>query len=90
MDRSIPNHLDTYLTGIYLNSEGPMHIHNVEFKDFKTNEFRPACGIQFKDDFRLGMGPSSTVKGKKKSFKAIKSELVAFLVISNGSKIVSF
>jgi len=64
-DRSIPdpNKPTKYVTGVYLDSEGPVHIHNVDFKDFRSNENRPGCGIEFKDDFRMGMGPSSSVKG---------------------------
>jgi len=69
LERSLPFSLRHYMTGIYLDSEGPVHVHNVEFKGFKTNEFRTACGLEFRDDFRFGMGPSSTVKGLKFDFE---------------------
>jgi len=69
LERSVPTSIESYLTGIYLDSEGPVHVHNVEFKGFKTNEFRPACGFQFQDGFRFGMGPASSVKGLKFDFE---------------------
>ena len=51
------------VVGIKIESEGPLHLHNVAFKGFRNNDFRLACGILFKDDFFHGMGPSSSVKG---------------------------
>jgi len=51
-------------TGIYINAEGPTHIHDVTFKDFGGDSVAMEyCGIKFKDDFHMGMGASSSVKG---------------------------
>ena len=52
------------IMGIAINNEGPLHLHNVAFKNFRNNEIRNHCGIKFDDWFRFGMGPSSSVKGK--------------------------
>ena len=53
-------------TGIYINAEGPTHIHDVTFKDFGGDSVAMEyCGIKFKDDFHMGMGASSSVKGTK-------------------------
>ena len=52
------------VSGIYINAEGPTHIHNVTFRGFSGNTEVKYCGIRFKDDFSFGMGASSSVKGK--------------------------
>ena len=51
-------------TGIYINAEGPTHIHDVTFKNFGESSDRDYCGIMFKDKFDMGMGASSSVKGE--------------------------
>ena len=62
-NRSIPNHRSLKATGIYINAEGPTHIHDVTFKDFGDNDDMQYCGIEFRDKFDFGMGASSSVKG---------------------------
>ena len=52
------------ISGIFINAEGPTHIHNVTFKGFGENEETVYCGIEFRDKFDFGMGASSSVKGK--------------------------
>ena len=63
--RSYPDDKNNKLTGIYINAEGPSHIHDVTFKGFGGNdEDVKFCGIEFKDKFDQGMGASSSVKGQ--------------------------
>jgi len=62
------------IMGIAINNEGPLHLHNVAFKNFRNNEIRNHCGIKFDDWFRFGMGPSSSVKGLTWDFDESKNE----------------
>ena len=66
-DRSVPKYHSPFrCTGIFVNAEGPTHIHNVTFKDFEASDADDVtefCGIRFKDKFDFGMGASSSVKG---------------------------
>jgi len=70
-DRSIPNTRKphTYVAGVYIDNEGPLHVHNVEFKGFKSNIYREACAIEFMDFYNVGMSPTSTVKGLSFDFE---------------------
>ena len=74
-DRTLPrNRPPFYTAGIYINAEGPTHIHNVTFRDFSeanANGEMQNCGIKFKDDFNMGMGASSSVKGMLSSLSTL-------------------
>ena len=65
------------MTGIYINAEGPSHIHDVTFKGFGGNDEDVVyCGIEFKDKFDQGMGASSSVKGKYEFLKIIFKQYI--------------
>jgi len=68
LERSIPSN-DKFIRGIYLDSEGPVHVHNVRFLGYKTDERKTACAIEFRDNFIFGMGPTSSVKGLEFDFE---------------------
>ena len=72
------------MTGIYINAEGPSHIHDVTFKGFGGNDADVVyCGIEFKDKFDQGMGASSSVKGKYKFLKIIFKSIYITSVFIN-------
>ena len=73
-----PKHMDRYMKGVLVDSEGPLHLHDVDFKGFQNNDYRPACAIQFKDNMRHGMGASSSVKGPKKLLVASEFKMDIF------------
>ena len=68
--------------GVSINNEGPLHLHNVAFKNFRTNELNKQCGIKFEDRFRFGMGPSSSVKGWYVYFYMVSKSLLKKFTIS--------
>ena len=74
-ERSVPVNHKPYLTaGIYINAEGPTHIHDVKFRNFAGDTVNTEyCGIAFKDNFDMGMGASSSVKGKMQAEVSILS-----------------
>jgi len=67
-ERSLPSGQDKVIKGIYLDSEGPIHVHNTKFLQYKTDERKTACAIEFRDNFIFGMGPTSSVKGLEFDF----------------------
>ena len=61
-----PTHPHTPIVGVKVHNEGPLHLHDVTFKNFKQNGVASKmCGISFVDAFRFGMGSSSSVKGQR-------------------------
>ena len=68
--RSYPNPrmIPKNTVGVKVHNEGPLHLHNVEFKNFGDDEAQRGCAIKFKDNFRFGMGSSSSVKGNNTAF----------------------
>merc|ERR1712117_695575 len=46
--------------GVRIHNEGPLHLHNVTFMNFRTNRRNQACAIRFQDNFNFGMGPGSS------------------------------
>ena len=56
--------LDKPGIGVYIHNEGPLHLQNVAFKNFKNDDIQRACGIEFQDNYQFGMGPTSSVKGE--------------------------
>ena len=70
-NRSLPSqrhNAKNKVVGVYIDSEGPLHLHGITFKGFKNDDNTEAmakyCGIAFKDEFNFGMGASSSVKGR--------------------------
>lgn len=63
-DRSyaVANRAGADQVGVYVNSEGPLHLKGLTIK-MKTDNIRRACAIKFHDKFRFGMGPKSSVEG---------------------------
>ncbi len=64
-DRSHPTgSAEDFIDGLKINAEGPLHLRNVEFKDF-YDEFKEAqsCNIRFSEEFRFLMGATSSVEG---------------------------
>ena len=50
-------------SGVLIVGEGPMHIHDVKFKGFASNDYEEHCAITIRDKSMKGMGPASSVKG---------------------------
>ena len=50
-------------SGVLIHGEGPIHIHDVNFKGFASNDYEDHCAITIRDKSMKGMGPSSSVKG---------------------------
>ena len=46
--------------GIYINAEGPSHFENVEFRNFKTDEYNTKAGIKFRDDYNFHNGATTS------------------------------
>ncbi len=64
-DRSHPTGKSwDFIDGLKVNAEGPVHVRNVEFRDF-YNEFTEmqSCNIRFNEEFRFLMGATSSVEG---------------------------
>ncbi len=38
--------------GVLIEAEGPSHVEDVEFYDFKRNQYREAAALAWKDEYR--------------------------------------
>ncbi len=68
-DRSFPNRRgDLSVSGVYIDAEGPSHLRNVSFLNFKKNEIRHEAAIEWHAKYKFHNGISTSSSGLKFNF----------------------